>query len=226
LINYSIIGTDLLPTSNASFRGWWAGWTPEWWAELVPNKFWYFMQNYQYLSLNLHCLFFLLCHWVLTKLCVTIAENITEIYMYTFLQGSQYVLEYLFRFLARLQPLCRENLHNLMKRLVASLTQQGVPIHGILRPSGTHYQGHIIGYVILFLISRKCFILIYFYVVPSQILLSSDTVFAMLRYLVALYLKISWHKQRVWRNLWHLWVSAVNGRNSDASAGHLSKFNV
>jgi len=77
---------------------------------------------------------------------MAIAENITEIYMYTFLQGSQYVLEYLFRFLARLQPLCREDLCNLMKRLVASLTQQGVPIHGILKPSGMRYQGHIISY--------------------------------------------------------------------------------
>ena len=76
---------------------------------------------------------------------MAVAENVTEIYMYTFLQGSQYVLEYLFRFLARLQPLCQENLRNLMKRLMASLTQQGVPIHGILRPSGMQYQGHLIG---------------------------------------------------------------------------------
>ncbi|GFG37415.1 hypothetical protein Cfor_05161, partial [Coptotermes formosanus] len=54
--------------------------------------------------------------------------------------GSQYVLEYLFRFLARLQPLSREDLLNLMRRLIASLTQQGVPIHGILRPSGKGYH--------------------------------------------------------------------------------------
>lgn len=68
---------------------------------------------------------------------MAIAESITEIFMYAFPQGSQYVLEYLFRFLARLQPLSREDLLNLMRRLIASLTQQGVPIHGILRPSGT-----------------------------------------------------------------------------------------
>jgi hypothetical protein len=65
--------------------------------------------------------------------------------MYTLLQGSQYVLEYLFRFLARLQPLSRENLRNLVKRLVASLTQQGVPIYGTLKPTGMQNQGHIIG---------------------------------------------------------------------------------
>jgi len=47
VINYSIIDTDLLPTSNASFRGGWAGWTPKCWAELVLNKFWYFMQSSQ-----------------------------------------------------------------------------------------------------------------------------------------------------------------------------------
>lgn len=76
---------------------------------------------------------------------MAVAENIREINMYTLLQGSQYVLEYLFRFLSRLQPLSRENVRNLMKRLVASLTQQGVPIYGTLRPSGMLYQGHIIG---------------------------------------------------------------------------------
>jgi hypothetical protein len=76
------------------------------------------------------------------KICVRRAENITQIFMYAFLQGSQYVLEYLFRFLARLQPLSRENLLNLIKRLVASLTQQSVPIYGNLRPSGMQYQGH------------------------------------------------------------------------------------
>ncbi|KDR18115.1 protein tyrosine phosphatase domain-containing protein 1-like [Zootermopsis nevadensis] len=54
--------------------------------------------------------------------------------------ASQYVLEYLFRFLAQLHPLSQETRLNLMKRFVASLTHQGVPIQGILKPSGKGYH--------------------------------------------------------------------------------------
>ncbi|XP_023712308.1 protein tyrosine phosphatase domain-containing protein 1 isoform X2 [Cryptotermes secundus] len=50
--------------------------------------------------------------------------------------ATQYTLEYLLRFLARLHPLPEETLITLLKRFVASLTQQGVPIHGVLQPSG------------------------------------------------------------------------------------------
>jgi hypothetical protein len=73
-----------------------------------------------------------------------VTENSTKIVTYALLQASQYVLEYLLRFLAQLHPLSRETQLNLMKRFVASLTQQGVPIQGILKPSGMqhYYQGH------------------------------------------------------------------------------------
>ncbi|XP_069693915.1 protein tyrosine phosphatase domain-containing protein 1-like [Periplaneta americana] len=54
--------------------------------------------------------------------------------------SGQYVVEYLFRFLARLHPLSRETQLNLIKRFVASLTHQGVPIQGILKPSGKGYH--------------------------------------------------------------------------------------
>jgi hypothetical protein len=77
-----------------------------------------------------------------SKSCYAITENITEIVTYDILQATQYVLEYLLRFLARLHPLPEETLITLLKRLVASLTQQGVPIHGILQPSGTHCKNH------------------------------------------------------------------------------------
>lgn len=75
---------------------------------------------------------------------MAVTENSTEIVTYAFLQASQYVLEYLFRFLAQLHPLSQETQLNLMKRFVASLTQQGVPVQGILKPSGMQYQyqGH------------------------------------------------------------------------------------
>lgn len=76
------------------------------------------------------------------KSCYTIKENITEIVTYDLLQATQYILEYLLRFVARLHPLPEETLITLLKRLVASLTQQGVLIHGILQPSGMHYKNH------------------------------------------------------------------------------------
>ncbi|PSN44961.1 hypothetical protein C0J52_05490 [Blattella germanica] len=50
--------------------------------------------------------------------------------------SSQYVVEYLFRFLARIHPISRDTQLNVIKRFVASLTHQGVPIQGILKPSG------------------------------------------------------------------------------------------
>lgn len=50
-----------------------------------------------------------------------------------------YVVEYLVRFIARLQPLPRSQVENVMKRLVAALTHQSVPIEGVLQPTGKNF---------------------------------------------------------------------------------------
>jgi len=50
-----------------------------------------------------------------------------------------YILEYMIRFVARLQPLEKTKAENLLKRLLASLTQQSIPIEGTLQPVGKNF---------------------------------------------------------------------------------------
>ncbi|XP_023322024.1 protein tyrosine phosphatase domain-containing protein 1 isoform X3 [Eurytemora carolleeae] len=50
-----------------------------------------------------------------------------------------YILEYIIRFVARLQPLKRPQVESLMKRLLASLTQQTIPVAGVLQPAGKNF---------------------------------------------------------------------------------------
>ncbi|CAG0879468.1 unnamed protein product [Darwinula stevensoni] len=52
--------------------------------------------------------------------------------------GVRYTLEYLVRFVARLRPLSRQQHEDILRRILASMTHQGVPINGNLRPSGKY----------------------------------------------------------------------------------------
>ncbi|XP_068082247.1 protein tyrosine phosphatase domain-containing protein 1 [Anabrus simplex] len=54
--------------------------------------------------------------------------------------ATQYTLEYLLRVVVVLQPLPRNVTEDLVKRFLASLTHQGVPIEGVLKPSGKGYR--------------------------------------------------------------------------------------
>ncbi|GLH11664.1 Protein of unknown function [Gryllus bimaculatus] len=53
---------------------------------------------------------------------------------------TQYTLEYLLRFLARLQPISNDTTEDIIKRFVCSLTHQSIAIQGILKPAGKSYQ--------------------------------------------------------------------------------------
>ena len=52
---------------------------------------------------------------------------------------TAYILEYMVRFVARLNPLTREQKEDLLMRLVCALTHQSVTIHGINHPSGKKF---------------------------------------------------------------------------------------
>merc|ERR1711994_974063 len=59
---------------------------------------------------------------------------------FTRLPSSQgYVVEYLVRFVARLQPLTRTQVETLMKRIIAALTHQSVLIEGDQYPLGKNF---------------------------------------------------------------------------------------
>ncbi|KAJ9575419.1 hypothetical protein L9F63_025631, partial [Diploptera punctata] len=71
---------------------------------------------------------------------IVILGSQPEVCLKKFDIASQYIIEYLFRFLARLQPISQDTQLNVIKRFVASLTHQGVPIQGILKPAGKGYH--------------------------------------------------------------------------------------
>ncbi|RZF46128.1 hypothetical protein LSTR_LSTR012988 [Laodelphax striatellus] len=52
----------------------------------------------------------------------------------------QYTIEYLFRFLSRISPVSNEDLTEVMKRIIASLTQQSVMVRSTLLPSGKDFN--------------------------------------------------------------------------------------
>ncbi|XP_037071249.1 protein tyrosine phosphatase domain-containing protein 1-like [Pollicipes pollicipes] len=54
-------------------------------------------------------------------------------------KDTRFTVEYLVRFVSRLQPLTAEQQKTLLLRLAAALTQQGVPVQGILKPAGKGY---------------------------------------------------------------------------------------
>ena len=52
------------------------------------------------------------------------------------LQDTRFTVEYLVRFVSRLQPLTQQQQKMLLLRIAAALTQQGVPVEGTLKPAG------------------------------------------------------------------------------------------
>ncbi|KAG1650964.1 Protein tyrosine phosphatase domain-containing protein 1 [Nymphon striatum] len=55
-------------------------------------------------------------------------------------RGTRYTTEYVLRFIARLRPLEPLVKQYLLRRSIASLTQQGIPIDGVLKPVGVTWN--------------------------------------------------------------------------------------
>lgn len=55
-------------------------------------------------------------------------------------QGTRYTTEYVLRLVARLQPLSADVKQRLLRRSIAALTQQGIPINGVLKPFGVSWN--------------------------------------------------------------------------------------
>ena len=51
-------------------------------------------------------------------------------------QDMRYTIEYLVRFVARLQPLAAEQQRDILRRLIAAFTHQAVPVRNSLLPTG------------------------------------------------------------------------------------------
>ncbi|XP_043192113.1 protein tyrosine phosphatase domain-containing protein 1-like [Amphibalanus amphitrite] len=55
-------------------------------------------------------------------------------------KDTRFTVEYLVRFISRLQPLTPDQQKSLLLRVAAALTQQGVPVEGTLKPAGKGYS--------------------------------------------------------------------------------------
>ncbi|XP_049954844.1 protein tyrosine phosphatase domain-containing protein 1-like [Schistocerca serialis cubense] len=55
-------------------------------------------------------------------------------------KAVQYLLEYLLRFIRRLQPITKNSEQELIKRFMSSLTQQSIEICGVLQPTGKGFN--------------------------------------------------------------------------------------
>ncbi|ROT81137.1 Protein tyrosine phosphatase domain-containing protein 1 [Penaeus vannamei] len=70
---------------------------------------------------------------------IVLASSKPEVCLRKLDKEVRYTLEYLIRFVARLQPFTRVQQEAVLRRLIASLTQQAVPVRGTLLPAGKGY---------------------------------------------------------------------------------------
>ncbi|KAK4287979.1 hypothetical protein Pmani_038963 [Petrolisthes manimaculis] len=71
---------------------------------------------------------------------IVLASSKPEVCLRKLDKEVRYTLEYLLRFVSRLQPFTRVQQEAVMRRLVASFTQQAVPVRGTLLPAGKGYN--------------------------------------------------------------------------------------
>ncbi|XP_066966574.1 protein tyrosine phosphatase domain-containing protein 1-like isoform X3 [Macrobrachium rosenbergii] len=70
---------------------------------------------------------------------IVLASHKPEVCLRKLDKEVRYTLEYLLRFVARLHPLSRAHQEMILRRFMASLTQQSVPVRGTLLPAGKGY---------------------------------------------------------------------------------------
>ncbi|XP_042863291.1 protein tyrosine phosphatase domain-containing protein 1-like [Penaeus japonicus] len=70
---------------------------------------------------------------------IVLASSKPEVCLRKLDKEIRYTVEYLIRFVARLQPFTRVQQEAVLRRLIASLTQQAVPVRGTLLPAGKGY---------------------------------------------------------------------------------------
>ncbi|XP_069162807.1 protein tyrosine phosphatase domain-containing protein 1 [Procambarus clarkii] len=71
---------------------------------------------------------------------IVLASSKPEVCLRKLDKEVRYTLEYLIRFVSRLQPFSRAQQETVILRLIASVTQQAVPIRGSLLPAGKGYN--------------------------------------------------------------------------------------
>ncbi|XP_047736419.1 uncharacterized protein LOC125177883 [Hyalella azteca] len=71
---------------------------------------------------------------------LVLAAHKPEVVLRKLDEDTRYTIEYLVRFVARLQPLEAQQQRDILRRLIASLTHQAVPIGGTLLPAGRSYR--------------------------------------------------------------------------------------
>lgn len=77
-------------------------------------------------------------------------------FIYSFLQEESYLIEYLFSFLSRLQPLTKDCLDWLIKRVLGALSKQTMVIKGYLIPSGLFKKkAYFLNILIRYLFQKK-----------------------------------------------------------------------
>ncbi|KAK7068888.1 Protein tyrosine phosphatase domain-containing protein 1 [Halocaridina rubra] len=67
---------------------------------------------------------------------IVLASHKPEVCLRKMDKETRYTLEYLIRFVARLQPFTKAQQETVLRRILASLTQQSIPIRGTLLPQG------------------------------------------------------------------------------------------
>ncbi|XP_069942063.1 protein tyrosine phosphatase domain-containing protein 1-like [Cherax quadricarinatus] len=71
---------------------------------------------------------------------IVLASSKPEVCLRKMDKEVRYTLEYLIRFVSRLQPFTRSQQETVILRLIASITQQAVPVRGSLLPAGKGYN--------------------------------------------------------------------------------------
>ncbi|CAL4066887.1 unnamed protein product, partial [Meganyctiphanes norvegica] len=74
---------------------------------------------------------------------IVLAASKPEVCLRKMDKEVRYTIEYLVRFVSRLQPLTRDEQELLLKRIISSVTQQAVPIRGTLLPAAERNYGRI-----------------------------------------------------------------------------------
>lgn len=71
---------------------------------------------------------------------IVLAASRPEVCLRKLDKESRYTMEYLIRFVSRLQPFTRQQQEAVIRRIIAAATQQSVPVRGVLLPSGRGFN--------------------------------------------------------------------------------------
>ncbi|XP_045137368.1 protein tyrosine phosphatase domain-containing protein 1-like [Portunus trituberculatus] len=71
---------------------------------------------------------------------IVLAASRPEVCLRKLDKETRYTVEYLVRFVSRLQPFSRQQQEAVIRRIIASVTQQAVPVRGVLLPSGRGFN--------------------------------------------------------------------------------------